>query len=703
MATRFLKKTFPLFIILTTICLFFYPIIFTDKTYFFRDFQRLFYPFKYFLAAAFKNSTFPFWCPHTFCGGPFSSFLPNTVFYPLSLVFLFFKFPFSLNLFIVLHFLLGFWFFYLFITAIGLSRKAAVVTGISYCYGSYTISSITVLSHLSTLIWIPAILWSYHQAVTQKRPGYSFITVLFLCMALLGGAPQLLLIIAGLLFLGALTWEPAGTSRPRDKLKNVCLIGLLLALSAAITMVQLGPLYVDYLHSIRLDGLSYPEATKFSLNPESLKHLIVPLNFPSDFITNPVSLTSLFPAQGRVPWLLTIYPGFLILPLALLGTVRQLSMQKAIWVFAFLLGILLALGNNTPFYRVFYALFPSFRFPEKCISMASFSLLVLAAYGFDHLSALIRRKGGMVGPVFIVFSFVLVTDLYIAHRHLNPVCDNHFYSYRHPEVNQILKDQGLYRIYVDDDVPTPAGNLNTIQNTQIQWQTLLVPNLGLLANLSHVGGVTGLELNHQYFITELLLKPWPQKINFLRLTNVKYIISTNRLDKIPGLAGQLEPMNSMVYRVKNPLPRAWVVGKLAAVQKGVLEELSNPSFDMRHSALTWGKIVEKYQTQAFEPVTAVEYRDSNTIHIELTAERPGILVLSESTYPGWRVQVDGIEKDCLRLNYLFQGVEIEKGRHRIDFIYQPHHFFLFLSISIASVFMVLLCWVGYVAFSRKKQ
>lgn len=185
------------------------------------------------------------------------------------------------------------------------------------------------------------------------------------------------------------------------------------------------------------------------------------------------------------------------------------------------------------------------------------------------------------------------------------------------------------------------------------------------------------------------------------MANVKYIISPKRLDKIPGLDGQLEQVNSRVYRVKTPLPRAWIVGKLAVAQKGVLEELSNPSFDTRKVALTWGKVIEKYQYQAFKPVTAIDYRDSNTIHIEIAADWPGVLVLSESAYPGWRVWVDGVEKECLKLNYLFQGVEIEKGRHRVDFVCRPQHFYLFLSISITAVCLVLLGWVGYVAFFRK--
>ena len=115
--------------------LFFFPLIFEDKTFFFRDIHRWFYPMKYFLANSLKNGSIPFWCPDYFCGAPYISDLQSGVFYPLSLVFVLFHFPLSFNIYIILHFFLGFCFFYLFIAGLGLSKKTALITSISYCYG----------------------------------------------------------------------------------------------------------------------------------------------------------------------------------------------------------------------------------------------------------------------------------------------------------------------------------------------------------------------------------------------------------------------------------------------------------------------------------------------------------------------------------------------------------------------------------------
>ena len=49
------------------------------------------------------------------------------------------------------------------------------------------------------------------------------------------------------------------------------------------------------------------------------------------------------------------------------------------------------------------------------------------------------------------------------------------------------------------------------------------------------------------------------------------------------------------------------------------------------------------------------------IIVETDAARPGILVLTDTFYPGWRVTVDGASADLLRANYLFRGVYVPAG------------------------------------------
>jgi len=702
MTSRFLNRAFPALVIVAVLILFFHPVVFADKTFFFRDFHRIFYPAKAFMTGVFQDGGIPYWCPQMFCGAPFASFISNAVFYPFAIVFYMMDMPYSLNLVILVHILIGFWFCYLLLTALGASRKAATFAGISFCFGGYTISAVNLLSHLQTVIWMPAILWSFHAAATRKKRSYFFLTVFFFAMALLGGAPQLLLLTAGILVPGALFWLPPGASGWQPRLANICTLPLLLALAGVAVMVQLGPMYIDYLNSIRMGGISYAEASRHSLEPAMLPHLLVPLRFPADFVDRPDVFKDFFPGGSNIPWLLTVYPGCLVLPLALWGTCRHFTLQRGFWFGLFLTGVVLALGHNTPLYKLLYTVLPSFRFPEKFMAMASLSLLVPAAFGFDHLLALIRKWGLPAGSVFVLILTVLVADLYVAHRHLNPVCDPAFYRHHHPDLDAVLADKGRHRVFIDPDIPRPSGDFNTIQNAHIQWQHYLFPNAGLLNNMSHVGGASGLELNYQYALTEVLLKPWPEKVNLLRLANVKYIVTTRRLTDIQGLAAHLEPVNGSVYRLKNTLPRAWVVGRLQAAPTDLMAGLSQLQFDMRTTALARVALGKEDTSGYFAPVSKIDYPSSNTIVIEAVLEKPGILVLSESAYPGWQVTVDGQARDLLNLNLLFQGVELASGRHRIEFTYRPLHFNLFLAVSLTAIFICSFLWMVCAWMERRE-
>jgi len=683
--------------------LFFYPTIFSDKTFFFRDIHRWFYPMKHFLATSLKDGTFPFWCSHYFCGAPFMSDLQSGVFYPLSLVFALLPFPLSFNIYIILHLFLAFCFLYHFVKGLGLSRKSAILAGISYCYGSYTIASVNTLNNLSTLIWLPAILYSFQNALTKGHGSGYFFTILLLCMAILGGEPQLFILTAALLVFFSLVYCSPQVIGFRSVIRNTIIPSLLITAALVITIAQLGPAYLDYQLSIRLDGVTFEEATRHSLDPGMLRHILFPLWFPPDFTTDPAILKNFFPGNGHISWLLTTYPGMMILPMALFAVFSRFSKEIVFWLLVFSFGLVLALGSNTPIYQIFYKIFPFFRFPEKFIFLSSFSLVILAAYGFERLFALLNRLGKRSNNIiFSTIAFILVIDLYIAHRNLNPVCESSFYRFNQTSLQPILDDPEIFRIHVDTSSVLPESMAETILNHHLTWQTMLMPNLGILNDLSSVGGTTGLELRYQYIITDILLKPWDKKMRFLKLANVKYIVSSQRLDKIPDLNGQVERISPLVYRVMHYLPRAWMIGQLNPIGSGTVDELIKDSFDPASSALAEGRILTRYNTPFLKEIDHISYTQNNQIHISVTTETPGILVLTESSYPGWQVFVDGKKKECLWLNLLFQGVEVGEGKHEIDFIYRPEYLNLFMSISLISLVLFVFIWFCYM-FSAKKQ
>jgi hypothetical protein len=317
----------------------------------------------------------------------------------------------------------------------------------------------------------------------------------------------------------------------------------------------------------------------------------------------------------------------------------------------------------------------------------------MAAYGFDRIILFLKQKGRASQYIFFFIGFILVADLYITHRHLNPLTESNFYQYYHPSLKPVFEDKDDFRIYFHDEFSVPTFVKDTVLNRHIRGQMFLIPNLGILHGIHQVTGTSPLELRYQYVISEILMKKsWKEKIRFLKLANVKYIITSYRLDRDPELKGQVERLNPFLFRINGFLPRAWIVGNLIPVDKGTGEELIDGSFDPFTSALAKGDVADQYNKPSFEKISRIDYADNSKIHIELTAEKPGILVLSESSYPGWRVFVDGKEEPCLWLNLLFQGVEVDEGKHQIDFVFRPEYFGISLTVSLFSLMTFFILW-----------
>ena len=650
---------------------------------------------KHFLTHVLKNGFLPFWNPFVFCGSPFMSDIQTGIFYPLSLIFVIFPYPFSFNIYVVLHIFLCFCFMYYFMKEIGVSASAAILAAISYTYGGYILSSINVLNNLPAIVWLPAILWFYHRALTRKSIPYYLLTIICFCATILGGEPQLFMLTVAISYLFGIV----------VCLKNINIIKLFIKYnfvfvtmiigSLLVTIIQWGPTFLDYQNSVRSSGFAFKDAVAHSMSFAALKHLIVPLSLDQAFNGGHTWVSKLYPPKGDIPWLLSIYPGFIMLPLAILSVYPRPTKEIIFWMMLFCLGIFLSLGSNTPVYYFIYKVSPFFRFPEKFFFLSCISLVVLSAYGFDCLKKLMTNAGIETVFISLMLPFILFLDLYFVNIHINPTCEVGFYNYYNPSLEPIEADHSLFRVYVDEKVFTSRMSAtDSLNSSQIIWQMMLMPNIGIMRNIYYVNGHTGLELKYQWIITEILGKPWTERIRMLRLANVKYIVTKEALDEQAGVKESVQRINSFLFKLKNNLPRARIVGQIHPATSWPVNT-DMPNFDPLTSALGPGYIAKMYSSPYYKEADKIVYENSNLIRIEVTADQKGVLVLSESHYPGWHATVDGKPVNIIPLNYLFQGVEIDSGKHKVVFEYRPLLFTIYLIISIIALTALLILFIVY--------
>jgi hypothetical protein len=168
-----------------------------------------------------------------------------------------------------------------------------------------------------------------------------------------------------------------------------------------------------------------------------------------------------------------------------------------------------------------------------------------------------------------------------------------------------------------------------------------------------------------------------------------------------------------IYRYDDVLPRAAIYyqAELVHNENEALRKLADSSLDifqrvvLNESVLTakQREQIEDMNRQSPAPVQAASIRSyaSQDVQIEASLERGGILVLNDTSYPGWAVDIDGRTGDWIDANYLFRGVLLAPGKHSVRFRYRPKSFRQGAAIS--GLTMAGLLTVGFLGPMRRKK
>lgn len=139
-----------------------------------------------------------------------------------------------------------------------------------------------------------------------------------------------------------------------------------------------------------------------------------------------------------------------------------------------------------------------------------------------------------------------------------------------------------------------------------------------------------------------------------------------------------------VYRNAEAMPRAWLVHDVqAAGDAKALGRLG--AIDPVRQALIapeWAGLARAGGGDGAGDAVRVAARSANTLEVEVQATGPGVLVLSEVWYPGWRAWVDGRPVPVVRADFVLRAVPIvESGPHTVRLQYVPVWLYVGAAVS----------------------
>ena len=648
------------------------------------DLTELQIPRLQFFARSLHAGHFPLWNPYIWLGQPvLGSGQPG----PLNpLIILFARFlPLrdgllsfvELNwLYVTLHFLAALFAyrFCRYLTSPVLpSLLGAVAFSCTGFLGSAAWLDITSAVALTPLVFYFAFrLWTEDSIVRNAAP-----LGMVLGLAWWTGHHEIPMILCYSVLIGSLF--AAGSGRSWQVLKGTLLA---FALAVPISAIQTLPFY-EFGHASRrwvgvanpigwTDKVPYDVHARFSLPWWGLAEFFAPGGAPEDH------------------W--TAFAGVTVVVLAIVALIYRWSDRRVRMLGFLTLGsVIYALGANTPLHRLAYAVLPLMekaRSPGRGIFLAGFALSALAAVGADLvIRGLVPRRATLI-PAAAAAAMLAV---YWSGR----VPEMEYPIQSHYVVKGLIAAAALGMLMWRRFLPglillalvlietgTVAAHRMTELDTAVVARSLQ-KHAGLASTLPRTGqGRIVADYNSLYTdlgdlygvdVLQSFVSSVPEHV--LRLE-----FGTPRVQQLLG-----------VTSVPGAMPRTWVVHRtMVARDVDELRRLiQDPSVNFAEAGVSLAALPELEECSD-AGVWSFDRPDSDTMRINAVMGCRGLLVVSETFYPGWEAMVDGQPLPIYEVFGALRGVVLDSGNHRVEMRYRPGVVRLGAALSVAAIVLSFL-------------
>jgi len=652
------------------------------------DIEQFHLPLAAYIARSLRQGIFPFWDPYPYGGVPIHADIQAQLFYPPAWIAMLAgnasqgaKLYYWLEWLIPIHMILAGWFAFLLLRELELPVPPALFGATGFELGGYFASQSQHLGAICAAAWLPLLMLAISKLFRRITLRWTAILALAGALTILAGFPAMAVVS----FVVAAAWGAGLGVARRAGFAFAIAVAAGLTLSAAISAVQLGPMYQLSRLSIAVLRAQWL-GTGGGLHWQSLMSLVIPDYYhifealDRNVYKLPLDFTQMYVYCGMLPLLLVAAAVFLR------GWPRVLllcTLISAVWM----------LGDTTPVYRFIFRHLPAslsgVLYAE--FALAAFSLFV-AMTAATALARLTRRA-----PAWILWAAALVTAM-----------DLNYFSSERP----MNTSRGSWRGEDNEQelAVFPKGSLAQLRNL------LATANPPMRADYADQGYWRGAELVEMPTLAgnnPLMLKRiydlrrlfcggfyWQRDVAVDRfhsplvpMTNTAFVIAilpeTRTKLKQSGLQEAADIAGLDLYRVPDPLPRFYLTPRVHKVPKGAeaLAYLARPDFAPAREAV----VEDESGGEEMETVgeLTVESYEANRVVLRAQTTGAAFLATSEPMYPGWTTTVNGREARLYMTNGAFRGLRLDAGSNRIEMRYLPAHWYLWVAISVLGLLIVL--------------
>lgn len=690
----------------------------------FTDLAISHYPNLLFLQRSLQSGVIPLWSPSILSGTPFAANPLSGLWYPPGWAALLFPLPAGILLLLAAHIVWAGVGMYRLLKSEGLDDGGALFGALAFEAMPKMFSHLAAghVTLLFAVAWTPWLLYAERSKNTGWRgrrllPGI-VLGLIALADPRWAAYSGLLWITYSLLFI----WRTSRSHLMGSKDHKGAIIGDLtrLPINASAALIVASPLLLPLIEYTSLSGrsaMTVEDSLALSLPPRQLFGLVYPY------------------IAGMAEWV--VYPGGAVLALALLAVIIPAVRRAAgFWIGLVIFCVVVAMGSYMPAAEWIWQLpgLNLLRVPARAIFLAGMGMAAAAGAGFQELlgwqlnersQRQNKQKARAVGPV--LFACALFVGFFGAAAWLMVSDDLARIRFAWGAVFFPLSAGFILLVKADKVKPRAAFttlaalvlvdicgvNVLSVDFRPARLEVFSQPKTPaeqtaafLLDREARVGGEIFRTYSPSYSIPQDMAMEYGLEladgVDPLRLEAYDHFMERASGVPLTGYSVTLPPFASGNPKIDNLdyLPDPKILGLLnvkyvTADFPLVVDGLSElAQFEETYVYLNNAALPRAWVQRSDAPV-GEEANDVQNIlvspnSIVIQANGPGMLVLSEVVYPGWRARIDGYAAPVKKVGGLLRAVELNEGEHKVVFEFRPG--LVYAGAALAGLF-----WLSFAA------